>query len=112
MEAITRYCTTDLDLYSAENLTALAAAFEARGFMLMRPVTRYSDGEWFCGFSRGGGGYDEPEPHLAAILTVIEGLDPTSRSAWAGCSRGRSWSGGASWRSGPCSAPRPRTPSD
>jgi hypothetical protein len=87
MEAITRYCTTDLDLYSAEDPTALVAAFEIRGFMLMRPVTQYSDGEWFCGFSTGGGNYDEPEPHLAAILAVIEALDPPSRSAWAGCSR-------------------------
>jgi hypothetical protein len=55
--------------------------------MLARPVTQYSNGEWFCGFSTGGGNYDEPEPHLAAILTAIEGLDPPSRSAWAGCSR-------------------------
>lgn len=53
MEAVTRYCTTDLDLYSPENPTDLAAAFE----------------------------YDEPEPHLAAMLTVIEGLDPASRTA-------------------------------
>ena len=28
MEPITRYCTTDLDLYSTEDLTALAAALE------------------------------------------------------------------------------------
>lgn len=87
MEATTRYCTTDLDLYSADDLTALAAAFEMRGFMLARPVTQFSDGEWFCGFSTGGGLYDEPEPHLAAILTVIERLDSPARSAWAGCSR-------------------------
>lgn len=87
MEAVTRYRTTDLDLDSAEDPTALAAALQIRGLLPVRPVTKYPGGEWFCGFSPGGGDYDEPEPHLADILAVIEGLDGPARSAWAGCSR-------------------------
>lgn len=87
MEATTRYCTTDLDLESPEDPTALAAAFEQRGLLLMRRVERYSDGTWFCGFSTGGGDYDEPDPHLSAILDVVEGLDPVSQAAWAACTR-------------------------
>lgn len=87
MEPITRYCTTDLDLYSAADLTALAAAFEQRGFRLARPVTQFSDGSWFCGFSTGGGTYDEPEPHLAVILAVVESLDAPARSAWTACAQ-------------------------
>jgi hypothetical protein len=86
MDGVTRYLNTDLDLTSADDLTALAAAFEVRGFALMRPVTQLNDGQWFCGFSMGGMWYDEPEPNIAAMLTVIEALDPPLRSAWLACS--------------------------
>src|SRR5688572_16826847 len=87
MEPITRYCTTDLDLYSAEDLTALAAGLEIQGFAIARPLTRLASGEWFSGFSlRRDAEYDEPEPQIAAMLAVVEKLDPPLRSAWAGCS--------------------------
>jgi hypothetical protein len=73
-------------LDAADDLTSLAAALEVRGLALMRGVTRLNDGLWFCGFSWGGAWYDEPEPNIAAMLAVIEALDPPLRSAWAGCS--------------------------
>jgi hypothetical protein len=85
MDGVTHYLNTDLDLTSADDLTALAAAFEDRGLALMRGVTRLNDGQWFCGFSMGGMWYDEPEPNIAALLAVIEALDLPLRSAWAGC---------------------------
>jgi hypothetical protein len=85
MEAVTRYCNTDLDLYSPNELTALAAALERRGLALMRPVMRITEG-WFCGFSWGGECFDAPEQSISAMLAAIEALDPPLRSAWAGCS--------------------------
>ena len=87
MEAITRYCTTDLDLYSAEDLTALAAGLEVRGFAIARPLTHFANAGWFCGFSLcSEEPYDEPEPQIAAMLAVVEGLDPPLRAAWERCS--------------------------
>jgi hypothetical protein len=86
MDGVTHYINTDLDLTSADDLTELAAAFEVRGLTLMRRVTRLADGQWFCGFSMGGPWFEEPEPNIAAMLAVIEALDPPLRSAWAGCS--------------------------
>jgi hypothetical protein len=86
MDGTTHYVTTDLNLYSAEDLTALAAGLEIRGFAIARPMTRF-DREWFCGFAlRSEERYDEPEPQIAAMLAAVEGLDPPLRSAWAGCS--------------------------
>jgi hypothetical protein len=85
MEAVTRYCNTDLDLTSPNELTALAAALEGRGLALMRPVIRITEG-WFCGFSWGGEWFDEPEQSIAAMLAAIEALDPSLRAAWAACS--------------------------
>jgi hypothetical protein len=76
-------------LLSAHDLTALAAAFEVKG---LKPttVTRYVDGMWharFSGNSTGDQCYDEPEPTIAAMLTLIEALAPSLRSVWSGCSQ-------------------------
>jgi hypothetical protein len=89
MDGITEYLNTDLDLLSADDLTALAAAFEVRGLMPTR-VIRLDTGQWharFSGNSTADECYDEPEPTIAAMLAVIEALDPPLRSAWAGCSQ-------------------------
>lgn len=89
MDGVTQYLNTDLDLLSADDLTALAAAFEVRGLMPTR-VIRLDDGRWharFSGNSTADRCYDEPEPTIAAVLAVIEALDPPLRSAWAGCSQ-------------------------
>jgi hypothetical protein len=89
MDGITRYRTTDLDLTSPADPTALATALVGRGFALARRVVQYPDGEWFCGFAWSGSdeGYDGPESEIADMLGAIESLDPLARSAWEGCSR-------------------------
>lgn len=87
MDGTTHYLTTDLDLYSAEDLTTLAAGLEIRGFAIARPLTRF-DRVWFCGFSLlRDAEYDEPEQQIAVMLAAIEALDPPLRSAWTACTQ-------------------------
>jgi len=88
MDESTRYRTTDLYFYSDEDLTALAAALH----VWSKPVCLGANPRthrvgWYCNFSIDGEGAEEPEPGIAAMLAVIEALDPPSRSAWAGCSQ-------------------------
>lgn len=86
MDVTTHYLTTNLDLYSAEDLTALAAELDRLGFAVARPLIRFTR-EWFCGFSlRRDAEFDEPESQIVAMLAIIETLDPPFRSAWGGCS--------------------------
>jgi hypothetical protein len=63
----------------------LAAAFEVAG---VRPlhVTRGGDGPWHAIFETDER-HNDPEPNIAAMLAVVEGLSPPLRSVWAGCSR-------------------------
>lgn len=88
MDESTRYRATDLYFYSDEDLTALAAALHARASPVClgaNPRTRRV--EWYCNFSIDGEGAEEPEPGIAAMLAVLEALDPPCRSMWAGCSQ-------------------------
>jgi len=85
VHGITRYLNTDLDLTSADDLTALAAALEAAGVFPLH-VTRGENGLWYATFETDEQ-YPEPEPNIATMLTVIEGLTPTLKSVWARCSR-------------------------
>ena len=95
-DGITSYRTTDLVLFSAEDLSALAAALEARG-LFVRDRARWIDEtewfriaepQWYWTFKAGGEGpYDDPEPEVAALLAAVEALDPPARAAWAGCSQ-------------------------
>lgn len=90
MDESTRYCTTDLYLFSEVDLTTLTAALQARLPALCIGVNRLThtyQEAWFCNFSIDGEGAEEPEPGIAAMLTVIEALDPPLRSAWASCSQ-------------------------
>ncbi len=84
MDGDITYLNTDLDLVSAEDLTALGAAFEAAGVPPMH-VTRGEDGLWYARFETDEQ-YTEPESNIAAMLTSVEALAPSLRSAWAGCS--------------------------
>lgn len=87
MDESTQYRTTDLYFFSEENLTALAAALHSWARpVCLGPNPRTQREEWYCNFSIDGEGAEEPEPGIAAMLTVIESLDPLSRSTWAGCS--------------------------
>lgn len=85
MDAVISYLNTDLDLTSADDLTALAAAFEAAGVFPLR-VTRGEDGLWYACFETDEQ-HTEPEPNIAAMLAVVESLAPPLRPIWAGCSR-------------------------
>jgi hypothetical protein len=84
MDGLIQYRNTDLDLASAEDLTALAAAFEAGGVPPLH-VTRGEDEQWYACFETDEQ-YNEPEPNIAAMLDVVEALAPPLRSAWAACS--------------------------
>lgn len=95
-DGTTSYVTTDLCLFSAEDLTALAAALEARGLDVRQRALwvdkteyfRIAGPQWYWRFQAGGEGpYDDPEPEIAAMLAAVEALDPPARAAWAGCSQ-------------------------
>ncbi len=85
LDGVIAYLNTDLDLTSRDDLTALAAAFEAGG---VRPVhvTQGEDGLWYAMFETAER-HSEPEPNIAATLAVIESLAAPLRSVWAGCTR-------------------------
>ncbi|MBX3426895.1 MAG: hypothetical protein KF688_14545 [Pirellulales bacterium] len=80
-----RYLNTDLELISADDLTALAVAFEVGG---VRPLhaAQGADGLWYACFETEQQ-HAEPEPNVAAMLALVESLVPPLRSVWARCSR-------------------------
>jgi len=98
-EGITSYRVTELVLHSAGDLTALAAALEARGIMthlsafeiheVSRENFRIAADERMWVFVAGycGESPDGPETEIAAMLAVVESLDPHTRALWDGCSR-------------------------
>lgn len=77
------YLNTDLDVTSAEDLTALAAAFESRGFFVLH-VTRRDDGLWYATFEVLDQ-HTEPEPTIAEMVAAVESLGDPHRSVWQGC---------------------------
>jgi hypothetical protein len=79
------YLNTDLDLTSAEDLTALAAAFEVGGMPSLH-VTHGADGLWHATFETHAQ-FAEPEPNIAAMLATLESLARPLRSVWDGCTR-------------------------
>jgi len=98
-EGTTSYRVTDLVLHSAEDLSALAEALEARGMRVsQRALTIHEDAREFFRiaaeermwvFQAGGCGerYEGPESEMAAMLGGVESLDPRARALWDGCSR-------------------------
>ena len=85
MDGLIGYLNTDLDLTSADDLTALATAFEAGGVPPVH-VTRGDDGLWYACLETGQQ-HAEPEPNIAAMLNVVEALAPNLRLVWSGCTR-------------------------
>ena len=92
----TSYRVTDLFLFSAEDLTALAAALEARGLVVSHPAYwitateywRIAEPQWYWSFqTHCEEGYEGPEAHIVAYLTAVEALEPPARAAWARCSQ-------------------------
>jgi hypothetical protein len=86
MDGVITYLNTDLDLTSTDDLTALAAAFEAAGFLTLHVACGEKSGLWSACFETGEQ-HLEPETNIAAMLTVIEGVPLALRSVWANCSR-------------------------
>lgn len=81
----TRYLNTDLDLISGTALTALATALDARGVFPLH-IARADDGRWHARFETAEQ-HTEPESNIAAVLAVVESLEPSLRADWAGCMR-------------------------
>jgi len=84
MDGFIGYRNTDLDLTSADDLTAIAAAFETNGVHPLH-VTLGDDRRWYAIFETREQ-HAEPEPNIAAMLAVVETFSPALRSAWVGCS--------------------------
>ena len=85
MDDAIRYLNSDLDLVSPHDLTALAAALEARGLFSLHE-THADDGLWHASFETDEP-HEEPEPNVASMMAVIESLAEPLRAAWAGCTR-------------------------
>ncbi len=78
------YLNTDLDLRSADDLTALAAAFELQGLFVLH-VSREEDGLWYTSFESGKWKESQPESDIAAMLVAVESLEESLRFVWSGC---------------------------
>jgi hypothetical protein len=79
------FLNADLDLTSADDLTALAAAFETRGMHALH-VTLGEDGQWWAMFETNEY-YEEPEQTIAVILDAVESFDPALHTIWQRCTR-------------------------
>jgi len=79
------YLNTDLDLAADDDLTLLAAIFEAQGVPAFH-VTCGGDGRWYATFETKRQ-FDEPEPNIAAMLDVVESLSGPARRLWRACTR-------------------------
>ncbi len=84
-EGITRFIVTNLVLHSAGDLTALAVALEARGYDAIHRPLSMDEPVWI--FQGDCESFDGPETEIAAMLAVVESLDPHTRALWDGCSR-------------------------
>ena len=85
----TRYINTDLDIVSFEDLTPLAAAFDAfgeRGMFALNAIPL--EGEWRANFELNGceTGKD-PETTIRGMLDLIERLDAATASIWSNCTK-------------------------
>ncbi|MCS6938264.1 MAG: hypothetical protein NZM94_03280 [Roseiflexus sp.] len=77
------YLNTDLKLTSTDDLTTLASALESGGVSPLY-ITQGKDGVWFANFETDEQ-YHEPEPNIAAMLAVIEALEPSLQLVWQSC---------------------------
>ena len=84
-DGIISYLNTDLDLTSADDLTALSAAFESAGVSPLH-VERGDDGLWHATFETDEQ-HAEPESNIAGMLAAVELLGEPLRSVWAGCTQ-------------------------
>ncbi len=86
------YLNTDLDLTSPDDLTALAAFFEARGMWPLH-CDHGGDGLWYATFEVndpspcGADPSHVPENTIAAMLSVVESLPEPLKRIWEACTR-------------------------
>jgi hypothetical protein len=82
------YLNTDLDLTSADDLTALVGAFEVHGADVLH-LTHSDDGLWYTTIEiiETSGPEHQPEQNIAAMLAVVESLGKPLRVIWSGCTR-------------------------
>ncbi len=90
METTTHYLNTDLELSSAEDLTAMAkpskgiaTAFEAQG-MLCLHLNCDEQGLWQATFEAEMQ-HPEPEASIAQMMTIVELLPPPLQTLWLNC---------------------------
>ncbi|RLS56309.1 MAG: hypothetical protein DWH91_06930 [Planctomycetota bacterium] len=86
-EGITSFILTELVLHSAGDLTSLAAVLEAQGLMATHRPLPMDEPMWIFQGICSGEEFDGPETEIAAMLAVVESLDPHTRALWDGCSR-------------------------
>jgi hypothetical protein len=79
------YLNSDLDLTSSEDLLDLAGEFKSHGLFALN-ASRGEDGLWYATFEVLDQSA-EPEPNIAAMVTIIESLVEPHRSTWLRCSR-------------------------
>jgi hypothetical protein len=82
MEAATHYLNTDLELSSAEELSAIATVFEAQGLLCLH--LNCDEGLWQATFEANRD-HLEPETSIAQMMTLIESLPPPLQALWANC---------------------------
>jgi hypothetical protein len=78
-----QYLNTDLELVAEQSLEALAAALEARGIFPLH-IDQLDNGRWYATLETEEQ-FTQPEPNIAAILAVLESLDPHSREVCSAC---------------------------
>lgn len=66
-------------------MSELARVFESRGIFALH-VTLVEDGIWEARFETDKE-HDQPEPNIAAMLSVIESLAESERAIWSGCAK-------------------------
>jgi hypothetical protein len=79
------YLNTDLDLWSAVELTDLATFLQTNG-MISLHVTQVEDETWYATFEIEGE-HRNPEETIGGMLTVIESLPKKLSDIWSSCLR-------------------------
>jgi hypothetical protein len=88
-DGITRYRVSDVVLFSAGDLTALATALEARGMAVTQRALDIAETDRMWVFQVGCEQLpdDDLEAELAMFVAAVESLEPPERAAWASCSK-------------------------
>ena len=86
MSGETFYINTDLDLIADQDLDAVAAFLDKKGWSVHH-AERHPDGYWLGVFEVPGGEEEGPEQAICAMLDVIENLPVELQELWNACSK-------------------------